>query len=71
MIYKVSYVVRGKAHPGAILDASRMPQAGDKVSFGGVEFLVEEVIELMPPRGGFGFLHATCAPFCPQENSPE
>jgi hypothetical protein len=62
MIYKVSYVVRGGSHPGAILDAETIPQVGDTVTFGGQEFRIIEVMELMPSRGGFGFLHATCVP---------
>ncbi len=62
MIYKISYVVRGGSHPGAILDSDRLPQVGDEVTFGGVRFRIIEVMELMPARGGFGFLHATCEP---------
>lgn len=62
MIYKVSYVVQGGSHPGAILDAEEMPQVGDIVTFGGVNFRVTDVMELMPARGGFGFVHATCVP---------
>jgi hypothetical protein len=62
MIYKVSYVVRGGSHPGAILDAETIPQVGESVTFGGQEFRIIEVMELMPSRGGFGFLHATCVP---------
>ena len=62
MIYKVSYVVRGGDHPGAILDADEMPQVGEIVTFGGRDFEIIEVMELMPARGGFGFLHATCVP---------
>ena len=62
MIYKVSYVVKGGSHPGAILDADSAPEIGDFVKFGGLTFRVVEVMELMPTRGGFGFLHATCVP---------
>ena len=62
MIYKVSYVVRDGSHPGAILDAEEMPQVGDTISFGKREFRLVEVVELLPTRGGFGFLHATCEP---------
>ena len=62
MIYKVSYVVRGGSHPGAILDAETVPKVGDTLTFGGQEFRIVEVMELMPSRGGFGFLHATCVP---------
>lgn len=62
MIYKVSYVVRGGSHPGAILDADELPQVGSVVNFGGTSFEIIEIMELMPARGGFGFLHATCVP---------
>ncbi len=67
MIYKVSYVVRGGSHPGAILDSDELPEVGQVVSFGGYKFQIIEVMELMPARGGFGFLHATCAPVEEQE----
>jgi hypothetical protein len=66
MIYKVSYVVRGGSHPGAILDAETVPKVDDIVTFGGQEFRIVEVMELMPSRGGFGFLHATCVPVHPE-----
>jgi len=60
VIYKVSYVVQDGSHPGAILDADSPPRVGDEVKFGGSKFEVVEVMDLMPARGGFGFLHATC-----------
>lgn len=60
MIYKVSYVVVGSEHPGAIANVEKPPQIGDHVSLGKNEFEVIEVLELMPPRGEFSFLHATC-----------
>lgn len=60
MIYKVSYVVIGGEHPGAIANAEAPPQVGERVKLGKDEFEVLDVVELMPPRGGFAFLHATC-----------
>jgi hypothetical protein len=60
MIYKVSYVVIGGEHPGAIANADEPPKVGDRVKLGKQEFKVVEVLELMPPRGEFSFLHATC-----------
>nr|MBN1229915.1 hypothetical protein [Anaerolineae bacterium] len=60
MIYKVSYVVIGGEHPGAIANADEPPKVGDIVKLGRHEFKVLDVMELMPPRGGFAFLHATC-----------
>ena len=60
MIYKVSYVVLGGEHPGAIANADKPPKVGDTVQLGRHEFRIVDVMELMPPRGGFSFLHATC-----------
>lgn len=60
MIYKVSYVVIGGEHPGAIANVETPPQVGDRVKLGNEEFEIVEVLELMPPRGEFSFLHATC-----------
>ncbi len=60
MIYKVSYVVIGGEHPGAIMNVEQPPKVGDRVRLGKYEFEVLDVVELMPPRGGFAFLHATC-----------
>ncbi len=58
-IYKVSYVVRGEDHPGAILNTDRAPRVGEHVHIGEREFTVVEVQELIPPRDEFHFLHAT------------
>jgi hypothetical protein len=61
-VYKVSYVVTGEDHPGAILNMDRAPAVGDPIDLGERRFVVTEVIELLPPRGDFHFLHATLAP---------
>lgn len=63
--YKVSYVVESGGHPGAILNTSQRPEPGDRVTLGQGEFEVIEVLELLPPRGGFQFLHASCRPAPP------
>ncbi|MBN1427185.1 MAG: hypothetical protein JXB07_02295 [Anaerolineae bacterium] len=60
MIYKVSYVVVGGEHPGAIANVDKPPQVGDQVKLGNHDFEIIEILELMPPRGEFSFLHATC-----------
>jgi hypothetical protein len=64
MIYRVSYMVRGKVrgkkHPGLTRDEEEPPQAGQVVELAGDVFQVTEVQELIPPIGGFSFLHATC-----------
>jgi hypothetical protein len=61
-IYKVSYVVAGEKHPGAILNTESRPVRGDLVRLGAQDFVVEEVIDLIPPRGDFQYLHATVKP---------
>ena len=61
-VYKVSYVVTGEDHPGAILNADTQPQVGDHVRLGEREFVVVEIVDLMPARGDFHFLHATLRP---------
>ncbi len=58
-IYKVSYVVPGEDHPGAILNSETSPHQGDVISLGSSDFEVIEVIDLVPPRGDFHYLHAT------------
>jgi hypothetical protein len=61
-IYKVSYVVSGGDHPGAILNTETRPRIGDTIDLGGDQFQVVEVVDLMPARGDFHFLHATLKP---------
>ena len=58
--YKVSYVVEGGVHPGAIINTDEEPKEGDQVVFDGRVFEITEVAELMPPLGDFGFIHCTC-----------
>lgn len=60
VFYKVSYVVAGGEHPGAIINIDKRPEVGEQVMFDGRIFEILEVMELMPPVGNFGFLHATC-----------
>ncbi len=62
MIYKVSYVVVGKPHLGVIVNLDAPPRVGDRVQLGDEVFEVIEVIDLIPPRGDFAYLHATCQP---------
>ncbi len=60
--YKVSYVVLGRDHPGAIINTDKRPQSGDRIKLGEDEFEVAEVIHLMPSRGDFDYLHVTLQP---------
>jgi hypothetical protein len=62
MIYKVSYVVKGGSHPGAIINRDSPPQVGEQVQLDGERFEIVEVIELLPPRNDFAYVHATCEP---------
>lgn len=58
--YKVSYVVTGTAHPGAIVNRQDRPNVGEQVVLGPYTFEVIEVLDLLPPRGEFHYLHVTC-----------
>ena len=62
MIYKVSFVVQGGTHPGGIQNLDERPQGGDKLELGNHVFEIIEVLEIIPPRGNFAYLHATCKP---------
>ena len=59
-IYKVSYVIKGSDHPGGIVNLDNKPAEGELLQIGGLFLEVIEVIELMPPRGDFYYIHATC-----------
>jgi len=59
MIYKVSYVVIGSQHPGAIINHIERPKVGDRVDIGHLTFEIVEIQEMMAPRNDFQFLHAT------------
>lgn len=62
MIYKVSYVVKGGKYPGGIKNQLDKPEVGSKVLIGPTRFEVIEVVEMMPPRDDFQFLHVTVKP---------
>jgi hypothetical protein len=62
LIYKVSYVIVGGSHPGAIINQDQPPQVGDQVRLNGGRFEIVEVIDLLPPRNDFAYVHATCEP---------
>ena len=59
-IYKVSYVILGSEHPGGIINLDERPTKGEVLQIGEVLLEVLEVIELMPPRGDFYYIHTTC-----------
>ncbi len=60
MVCKLSIVIPGSDHPGAILNTSAIPQIGDRLRLAAVTVEVLEVVELLPPRGDYHFVHATC-----------
>lgn len=60
MIYKVSYVVVGKPHLGTIVNMDSPPHVGDRVHLDDELCEVTEVIDLIPPREDFAYLHVTC-----------
>jgi len=60
MVCRLSIVVPGSDHSGAILDLSSVPVVGDRIVLGEATVEVLEVMELIPPRGEFHFVHATC-----------
>jgi hypothetical protein len=59
-IYKVSYVIKGSDHPGGIVNLDKKPTEGELLQIGELILEVIEVIELMPPRGDFFYIHTTC-----------
>jgi len=59
-VYKVSFVVSGAEHPGAILNQDHQPQPGERVQIGADWVEVLEALELAPPRGDFRYYHVTC-----------
>ncbi len=61
-IYKVSYVIIGNDNPGTILNQEKMPEVGEVVQLGEKSYKVIEVLELVPPRGEFHYIHVTCRP---------
>jgi hypothetical protein len=62
MIYKVSYVVKGGVHPGAIVNENKHPEVGDIVTLGKRKFRIVEVEDIIPPRNNFAFIHVLCVP---------
>ena len=72
MVCKVSIVVPNSAHAGAIIDLPAIPNVGDRLTLGEAVLEVLEVMELLPPRGDFHFIHTTCRMVGkPQADSPE
>jgi hypothetical protein len=62
MIYKVSYVIAGGGHPGAMINQNHAPEIGKLVELGHEMYRIVEVAELLPPMGNFAYLHVICRP---------
>ncbi|MBN1487917.1 MAG: hypothetical protein JW981_09770 [Anaerolineae bacterium] len=60
MIYKVSYVILGGQYPGGIMNQDTPPEIGAEIQIGPRKCEVLEVQDLLPPQGGFAYLHVTC-----------
>ena len=60
--FKVSIVVPGRKDVGGIQNLTKEPTQGDVLKLGKEEYEIVSVSELMPPRGDFAYLHATCRP---------
>jgi hypothetical protein len=60
--YKVSIVVPGRRDIGGIQNLEQEPKPGDTIVLGTEKYEIVELVELMPPRGNFVYLHATCRP---------
>ena len=61
-IYKLSIVVPGRRDIGGILNLDKEPKSGDTILLGREAYKIADLVELMPPRGNFVFLHAICQP---------
>ncbi len=71
MIYKVSYVITGRKHAGAIANQLEPPQIGSQVQVGDLYCQVVEIKELLPPQAGFAYLHVTCQAIEPAAGDSE
>ena len=67
--YKVSLVIPGTEHSGAIVNLRTRPEIGEHLRVGELEVEVLEVLDLIPPRGDFHFLHATCRLWPPKDGT--
>jgi hypothetical protein len=61
-VYKLSIVVPGRRDIGGILNLEKEPRSGDIVVLGREKYKIFDLVELMPPRGNFVYLHAVCQP---------
>ncbi len=61
-IYKLSIVVPGRRDIGGIQNLDKEPKPGDIVVLDKEEYKITDIVELMPSRGNFIYLHVICEP---------
>ena len=66
-VWKVSYVVKGSSQPGGIMNLDHAPEPGEVIEIGDDQLEVLEALELIPPRGDFHYIHATCKVIQPEK----
>lgn len=59
-VWKVSYVVKGSGQAGGIVNLDHIPVAGEILRIGEIRLEILEVLELIPSKGNFHYLHVTC-----------
>lgn len=69
MIYQVSYVInrpKGKKKKAAdnldLVESDHYPQVGEMVTVEGKRYRIVEVVDLIPPRAQFCYVHALVEP---------
>ena len=59
-VWKVSYVVEDSSQASGIINLNHAPEPGEIIKIGSLHLQVVEVFELIPPKGEFHYIHATC-----------
>jgi len=59
-VWKVSYVIKGSSQAGGIINLNHAPEPGEVLKIGSDQLEVLEALELIPSRGEFHYVHATC-----------
>jgi hypothetical protein len=59
-VWKVSYVVKGSDQAGGIVNLDHDPVAGEILELGEIRLEILEVLELIPAKRDFHYVHVTC-----------
>jgi hypothetical protein len=59
-IWKVSYIIKGSSQAGGIINLDHPLEVGEIITVGSDELEILEAEELIPPKGEFHYIHATC-----------